>query len=198
MSHREQLLAGARRCLVERGYAHTTARDIVAASGTNLGSIGYHFGSKEALLVEALNQALIEYTDKVSAAMTEAVQSGDPSKVVSTAWLKMISLMSDYRPLLVALIEAMAQAERNAELRQRLADGYEAIRRAGVRATMDAIPVIPESVARATTSFMMAVSDGILLQWLLDPERTPSGEDLLLGARLTLWGYGSEMDEPGR
>ena len=30
-----------------------TARDIVAASGANLASIGYHFGSKEALLSAA-------------------------------------------------------------------------------------------------------------------------------------------------
>ena len=40
MSHREDLLAGAVQCLREKGYAHTTARDIVAASGTNLASIG--------------------------------------------------------------------------------------------------------------------------------------------------------------
>jgi AcrR family transcriptional regulator len=50
MGHREALLAGARRCLLERGYARTTARDLVAASDTNLASIGYHFGSNEALL----------------------------------------------------------------------------------------------------------------------------------------------------
>ncbi|MGH3839469.1 MAG: TetR family transcriptional regulator, partial [Pseudonocardiaceae bacterium] len=41
MGHREALLDGARRCLLERGYARTTARDLVAASGTNLASIGY-------------------------------------------------------------------------------------------------------------------------------------------------------------
>ncbi|NHW87893.1 helix-turn-helix transcriptional regulator, partial [Escherichia coli] len=46
MGHRERLLAGARNCLYERGYTRTTARDIVAASDTNLASIGYHFGSK--------------------------------------------------------------------------------------------------------------------------------------------------------
>ena len=56
MGHREALLDGARRCLLERGYARTTARDLVAASGTNLASIGYHFGSKEALLNGAMQQ----------------------------------------------------------------------------------------------------------------------------------------------
>ena len=36
MGHKEDLLAGAKQVLVERGYANATARDIVAASKTNL------------------------------------------------------------------------------------------------------------------------------------------------------------------
>ena len=50
MGHREDLLEGAKRCLLEKGYGRTTARDLVQASGTNLASIGYHYGSKDALL----------------------------------------------------------------------------------------------------------------------------------------------------
>jgi AcrR family transcriptional regulator len=53
MGHREDLLEGARRCLLEKGFVRTTARDIVKESGTNLASIGYHYGSKDALLAEA-------------------------------------------------------------------------------------------------------------------------------------------------
>ena len=53
MGHREQLLEAARRLLVERGSARITARDLVAESGTNLASIGYHFGSKVTRLVIA-------------------------------------------------------------------------------------------------------------------------------------------------
>ena len=62
MSHREDLLAGAVQCLREKGYAHTTARDIVAASGTNLASIGYHYGSTKALLNAAVLAAILAYS----------------------------------------------------------------------------------------------------------------------------------------
>ena len=65
MGHREALLAGARRCLLQRGYARTTARDLVAESDTNLSSIGYHFGSKEALLNEAMQQCFDEYSEQI-------------------------------------------------------------------------------------------------------------------------------------
>jgi AcrR family transcriptional regulator len=61
-NHRARLLQGAMRCLREKGYAHTTARDIAAVSNSNLGSIGYHFGSKEALLNEAIREGFAEWT----------------------------------------------------------------------------------------------------------------------------------------
>nr|WP_199834432.1 TetR family transcriptional regulator [Streptomyces sp. NRRL F-5755] len=47
MGHREDLWEGAKRCLLDKGYARTTARDIVAASGADLASIGCHYGPKE-------------------------------------------------------------------------------------------------------------------------------------------------------
>lgn len=67
MGHREDLLEGAKRCLLEKGYARTTARDIVAASGTNLASIGYHYGSKEALL----NLAFLKVTEEWGELLTK-------------------------------------------------------------------------------------------------------------------------------
>src|SRR5581483_4854381 len=70
-SHRDRLLAAALTCLQDRGYAHTTARDLVAASGTNLRSIGYHFGSKEALLDEALGECFRIWTSRVEQAVFE-------------------------------------------------------------------------------------------------------------------------------
>jgi AcrR family transcriptional regulator len=72
MGHREDLLAGAVRCLREKGYSRTTARAIVAASGTNLGSIGYHYGSTEALLNAAVMQAIDEFGTELAHAMDSA------------------------------------------------------------------------------------------------------------------------------
>ena len=61
MSHRDALLEAARRLILEKGFAATTARDLVSASGTNLGSIGYHFGSREALLGQAMEELFDEF-----------------------------------------------------------------------------------------------------------------------------------------
>src|SRR3712207_7033726 len=72
----EKLVQAALRCLQSKGYARTTARDLVEASGTNLASIGYHFGSKEALLNEAVARTLALWTASVEQEMFAAESAG--------------------------------------------------------------------------------------------------------------------------
>ena len=49
MGNREDLFAGARQVILERGVAKATAREIANAAGVSLAAIGYHFGSKDEL-----------------------------------------------------------------------------------------------------------------------------------------------------
>lgn len=179
MGHRELLLSAARRCLEERGYARTTARDLVAASGTNLASIGYHFGSKEALLNQAMMAAFTEYTEKLLVLAAEPMATGDPLGRLRQTWGVMVEMFADMRPLLVAFIEAMTQAEHSPELRGQLAWGYEQMRNAIAETIIGMNPGLPPEVAQHTrdmASFLIAVNDGLMIQWLLDPEASPTGE----------------------
>src|ERR1700730_3327556 len=70
MGNREDLLAGAKRCLIEKGYAATTARDIAAASGVSLAAIGYHFGSKDALMNQAVYDSVGDWAMELQNALT--------------------------------------------------------------------------------------------------------------------------------
>ena len=74
MGNREDLLAGALACLKTKGWAATTVRDIAAAAGVNHAAIGYHFGSREAQLIEAITQAMDEWGTETepAAALPEA------------------------------------------------------------------------------------------------------------------------------
>src|SRR5437899_10284067 len=119
-SHRDQLVKGAIKCLQSKGYAHTTARDIAAASGANLASIGYHFGSKDALLNEALIQIFAERNRYVGQAAFSAEQASPLERMAAT-FVAVREIFENHRPLLVAFVEAMAQVERSDELRERMA-----------------------------------------------------------------------------
>ena len=181
VGHREQLLAAARQLLEDKGYAHITARDLVAASGTNLASIGYHFGSKAGLLNAALGLIFEEWTTQLAdVAMAEPDVS--PIARAHLTWAALLENLTGRRALLVSFMEAMAQADRDPELRSQLAKMYQRTRTrvsAIVATALHAPPDDPRCTAVA--SWVMAVCDGLSMQWLLDPANAPAGQDLLQG-----------------
>ncbi len=187
-SSRDQLLEGALLCLQTKGYARTTARDIATASGANLASIGYHFGSKEGLLNAAVARTCEDWTEAIGKAAFSSPDAS-PLERIARSWEAMIGSFEQQRPLLVSFVEAMAQAERSEELRAQMAALYSKLRDAVgdmVRASLgdDAEPLGADP--RVVASYLIAVCDGLVLQWLLDPEDTPTAEQLTrsLGAAL--------------
>jgi len=187
-SHREALLEAAKRCLRERGYVNTTARDLVAESDTNLGSIGYHFGSKEALLNEALAELFDEWTRRLTAAAAADGNSG-PLARAAASWVAMLDAMPDQRPLLQAFIDSLGPTTRSPQLRRQLAGHYQESRSTVAAAIIEALG--PEAVEAGAdpeviASFFIAVCDGFVIQFLVDPKRCPSGEALVaaLGSAL--------------
>jgi AcrR family transcriptional regulator len=189
-SSREQLLTGAIECLQEKGYARTTARDIAAASGANLASIGYHFGSKEGLLNAAIIRMFEEWTQRIGDAAF-ANPDAPPLERMARSWVAMLDSFEENRPMLVAFVEAMAQAERSDELRIQMAahlrDSRETVAEM-VRTSLGDEAAELGVNPLVVSSFLMAVSDGFVLQWLLSPEETPTGEELIvsLGGALSL------------
>jgi AcrR family transcriptional regulator len=183
MGHREDLLAGAKRCLYEKGYARTTARDIVAASGTNLGSIGYHYGSTQALMNAAMLSAIEEWGDAVGAAL--AAETGDESDDPTVRyWRRVVGTIETHRNLWMASIEAMIQSEHAPELRAQIADGLQQ-GRSGMAAVLTGEPEddLDPAVVRSLGSVQMALMSGVMTQWLVDPANAPSAEDIAAGLR---------------
>ncbi|WP_435155270.1 TetR/AcrR family transcriptional regulator [Amycolatopsis sacchari] len=183
MGHREQLLAAARRLLEEKGYAHITARDLVAASGTNLHSIGYHFGSKAGLLNAAIGEVFEEWTDKL-AQIAMADPAATPVERGRRAWTAMLDSLPTTRDLLLSYVEALAQAERTVSLREQFAEQYRRCRGKVAALVAESLgdgtdPADPR--CQAVASFVIAVCDGLSVQWLLDPDGAPSSADLTEG-----------------
>lgn len=180
--NREKLLRGAAICLREKGYGRTTARDLVAASGANLASIGYHFGSKEALLNEAVAQSTVEWMRQITDDAFSGPAGNTAERLRRTMEL-MIDRFDELRPWLVTFVEAFPPAVRSDELRQRLADAYDEVRIVGGEVLQrslgnDGLDVTDE-VAQRIAGLFMALCDGLILQWLLDPERAPNSEEVI-------------------
>jgi AcrR family transcriptional regulator len=187
-SNRDNLLKGAMKCLRTKGYAHTTARDIAAASGANLASIGYHFGSKESLLNEALIKMFRQRNWKVGA---EAIDGDHASTLdrLRAIFVGAGKVFEAPRPVFVAFLEAIAQAGRSPDLREPLADFYRDARK-GIAVTIRSL-LGPDGAklgreAEVMGTLLMALFDGLVLQWVLDPDEAPTGEELFDALAVTM------------
>jgi len=188
VGHREQLLAAARRLLEQRGYAHITTRDLVAESGTNLASIGYHFGSKAGLLNAAIESAFEDWTDQL-AALVMADPAATPIQRGMATWVAALDGLPGRRPMLQSYVEALAQAQRVPQLQAQLSDHYRRARRRVAElvavSLADGTPA-DDPRCRAIAAFVIAVCDGLAVQWLLDPELALTGAELINGLA-TVW-----------
>ncbi|WP_298324874.1 TetR/AcrR family transcriptional regulator [Haloactinopolyspora sp.] len=181
MGHREDLLAGAKRLLATKGFGHITARDIVAESGTNLGSIGYHFGSKDALLNAAVLDSFNDWDGEVEKAL--AARTGDtPLDRLEAFLAAVIEGVQNNRPLAVASVHAFAQFEYVPELREQFAETYTDARRELASLALDRDDV-DDATARRVGSLVLALINGLVMQWLIDRDAAPSAADMATAIR---------------
>ncbi|MER5363284.1 TetR/AcrR family transcriptional regulator [Streptomyces sp. NPDC002785] len=193
MGHREDLLEGAKRCLLEKGYSRTTARDIVAASGTNLASIGYHYGSKEALLNLAFLKVTEEWGDVLTEQPDGAADDGDgaprsPLDQFRDTWERVIDSYEQTRSVWQLQMEVVSRIDQDPELRKALA-GPQREGRDGLAENMLGIdPETDPEKARVAGLFCQALLAGVMVQWLMDSESAPSAQDLTDGLNAVLEG----------
>lgn len=79
---RQALITAAIKLFGDRGYDHTSVRDLVKEAGTNLAAINYHFGGKE-----GLRQATIEF-------LAEDFRHHGPGKAMAEVNPATVHLMS--------------------------------------------------------------------------------------------------------
>ena len=185
MGNREALLLGAKQCLLEKGYARTTARDIASAAKVSLAAIGYHFSSKEALLTEALLLAIGDWDNELREALTPDILVGaDPIERFEATWTRLIQTFETHRPLWAANFELFAQMDRLPEIRHVLGDSLQNAR-IGLAALFlnQEVGSIDEQTARTVGAFYHALLSGLLAQFLINPEQALSAHDLTAAMR---------------
>jgi TetR/AcrR family transcriptional repressor of uid operon len=165
---RRQLLDAAWRCIARQGYRDLTVDDICADAGLSKGAFYSHFTSKEALLLALIadDAALIARVADAPATLqlppvqrirkiTEMMlrQGADPARVQlrSDVW----GSMQTYPAVRAAVTEAVAE-------RQRVLRSW--IDEAVVTGELS-IDFPPNALA----ALLLAISDGLILHYALDP-----------------------------
>ena len=197
MGHREDLLAGAVRCLREKGYGRTTARDIVAASGTNLASIGYHYGSTQALLNAAVFQAMEDFGAEIGQVMrADDGLAGPVLERFERFWARVIDSFRADPEVWAATFDVFSAAQRDPEIRAAVAQGLDDGRALWARAIYGLDPDGDDrGTARAVGSLHPALLSGVLIQWFIDPGRAPSAADLAAALQAIARQLGADQGE---
>jgi AcrR family transcriptional regulator len=175
---KQSLLNAAKRLVLERGYAGASVREITAASGTNLGAVNYHFGSREKLLNEAILEFFLEWGERVREVAVDP--AAGPLEQLAARARPMAGGIAEAEPQFVVLLEALLQARRSPELHGQLAEHYARQRRLAAESirTSESGRHLPARMVDVIASYMLAVADGLQLQWQLDPAAVPTGDEL--------------------
>ncbi|MEU5277850.1 TetR/AcrR family transcriptional regulator [Streptomyces asoensis] len=192
MGHREDLLEGAKRCLLGKGFVRTTARDIVKESGTNLASIGYHYGSKDALLVQAyvsLIEGLGDSFDPGWGAGGKGASEPGTLERFEEVWANVIRSLPEARAVWMLSLEVIIYSDRLQEVRKLLAEAQEQ-GRSGIVPLFNGVP--EDRLDRETVDtegrFYQTVLNGLMVQWLFDPDSATDAAQLTEGLRRVIAG----------
>ncbi|MGA2538163.1 MAG: TetR/AcrR family transcriptional regulator [Terracidiphilus sp.] len=195
MGNREALLRAAKTCLLEKGYARTTARDVASKAGVSLAAIGYHFSSKDALLTEALLLAFGEWDDELNRTLQASVPPHvSPAERFEATWANLIATFETYRPLWIANFEIFAQMVSQPATRELLASKLH-IARTGLAAMFlnREESAITAHLSRTIGTFHHVILSGLIVQWLIDPATALSAKGLTEALRQT-----AESLQPGK
>ncbi|GAB2656207.1 TetR/AcrR family transcriptional regulator [Nocardia goodfellowii] len=180
MGNREDLLAGARKAIMERGVAKTTARDIAAAAGVSLAAIGYHFGSKERLITEALSEAL---GTGIGDAM-EALIRQTAGRPLPEAFAAMVdglpAVFADNREAMLASLENMLRVARSSESQAFMADSIPQAHRDIAQSLTETHPGLTAEQAEELAGLYFTLAQGMSVLWVMsDGKALPAGSRLV-------------------
>jgi AcrR family transcriptional regulator len=166
---RERLVAAAWECVRESGMAGATSRAITLAAGANLGAITYYFGSKEALLGEAVGQAIEALVKPALGALQD--ETLDPVSRVLNAIARLQDAYDQSARDAPAYLEVLIQSRRLSPLRERVSRVFAEIRstlatQMAEQQSQGLLPawVEPEPMA----GLLLAVAQGVVLETVID------------------------------
>ncbi|TDK32316.1 TetR/AcrR family transcriptional regulator [Rhizobium deserti] len=172
-SIRENLLQNAVTLFSRSGYNAVSLRDIAKASGANVGSLTYHFGSKANLLKEIYERHTQPMNARRRELLREALRISDRDErlmAVLRAYVMPAFLSSsagDGGGAEFTRMRAVLSAEGNPDAQAIIAEAFDETSQAFIRAFADCIPGAPLDGLVWRSQFLL----GSLYYALINPER---------------------------
>jgi AcrR family transcriptional regulator len=161
----QKLVAAARRLLARGGYEALTVEAVAAEAGAYRDSVRYYFGSKAAFIAAVVDSLSHDQSLSAVAEIQATPAGGERVHGLVAGDRRLVDDRAAFRDFFAILPHVVLDDE----LRERVAALYDWYRDLYMEGLGDEIPVADERLRRLA-SLMVAITDGLAVQKLLDPE----------------------------
>jgi TetR/AcrR family transcriptional regulator, fatty acid metabolism regulator protein len=164
---KDQIVRATVECITKHGYHNFSMQDVAKTAGVSKGIIHYYFLNKDELMMCVL--------DKVAGDIERILEqemetSQDPWRKMEIFIEVCFDVVKNTKEYYQVNMDFWTQINQKTEIRAIIATHYAKFREAGARVIRDGISKgsFKKVGASEYASFMIAVIDGLSLQWLFD------------------------------
>ena len=168
-NNRQKIIDAATALVMERGVKGTSLADIANAAGISKGTLFYHFSAKDDLIYELTEKHFDEIT-RSKLKKAEQMQGCSLQEILQESILGILHAENRGKLNLYLLQEAVIE---NPALKSRFADKYVEFQNTMRQFLNMVAPPMDNDRAVAVSRLLVAVLDGLIIQWLLDPDAIP-------------------------
>ena len=165
---REQIIAALFNCLADKGHESVTVKDIAKRAGLHYGVIHYYFASKDNI-VSALADSIVTKYDNLLAARIGSVESASEKLEVALDFL--VDEFIFNRRLNRVFYNLVQMAFERKAVRKALRKQLRAYRRRIAEVVEEGIEIgeFEDRDAGDSARLMVALMEGMALQWMIEP-----------------------------
>jgi AcrR family transcriptional regulator len=168
-NNRQKIIDAATALIMERGVKGTSLADIANAAGISKGTLFYHFSAKDDLIYELTEKHFDEIT-RANLKRAGQMQGCSLQEILQESILGILHAENRGKLNLYLLQEAVIE---NPALKSRFADKYTEFQNTMLQFLNMVAPPMDNDRAIAVSRLLVAVLDGLIIQWLLDPDAIP-------------------------
>jgi AcrR family transcriptional regulator len=166
VNNRQKILDVATKLVMERGVKGTSLADIAREAQISKGTLFYHFAAKDDLIYELTEQ----HFDRITRSLLQRVEQmhGESLEKILGEGLAAILMAEDRGKLnLYLLQEAVIE---NPALKARFRSKYQEFQVLAGQFLAMVAPDMDSDQAKVLARVLVAILDGLIIQWLLEPE----------------------------
>ena len=169
---RSQILEAALRCFAHQGYHQTTMDDIVAESGLSKGTLYWYYQGKREIFLFVMEDWLGGWGKSLQGSFSPQDSPAEKLRKLNQVMIRSGLELRDLLPVVMEFWSHATQDETIKEMLRAMFEEYDSLI-SGIIQEGISSGEFREGNVHHLASILVAAYDGLLFQWMLNPEAFP-------------------------